>query len=146
MSKLRYVYYHKCIYLVNISLGCLVGSQWEYATKERSRHGTYMMLEAMTVNAGAVCGTSRPSALRVRLPEFKIGGSLTWKNEWGGKEGMRNASEEELVSRSFHLRAACQWSSRWTRRFWEADTKWLEGRQLGELFSNMPTLGFHQSN
>lgn len=28
------------------------------------------------------------------------------------KEGMRNASEEEMVSRSFHLRAACQWSSR----------------------------------
>ena len=28
----------------------------------------------------------------------------------------------------------------------EAETKWLEGRQLGELFTNMPTLGFYQSN
>ena len=25
---------------------------------------------------------------------------------------MRSASEEEMVSRSFHLREACQWSSR----------------------------------
>ena len=27
----------KYIYLVNISLGCLVGSQWEYATKEKQQ-------------------------------------------------------------------------------------------------------------
>ena len=27
----------KCIYLVNISLGCLVGSQWEYVTKEKKQ-------------------------------------------------------------------------------------------------------------
>ena len=35
--------------------------------RKRSRHGTYMVLEEMTVNAGAVSGTSRLSALRVRL-------------------------------------------------------------------------------
>lgn len=27
----------KCIYLVNIPLGCFVGSQWEYTTKEKQQ-------------------------------------------------------------------------------------------------------------
>lgn len=65
------------------------------------------------------------------------------EEEGGDEKCFRGGDGEQKLPSESSLSMAFQG---WTRRFGEADTKWLEGRQLGELSSNVPTLGFHQSN